>query len=172
MAVSCLLLLNIHLNFFPCPGVNDKHNVGHFVLTIPCSFTVVYPRCKLCFLYLNIRLSCERYRKNIVKNTVLSGYQVNLPYREPFLLTLLRLNSCYPSYTKLYIYRVCCSSILIVTYPVPVSCIPSVCYIQSLSHIQCRSDLCGSLAATSILVYKYVVDKPRGCMVVMQMQRL
>jgi len=30
---------------------------------------------------LNIRLSCERYRKNIVKNTVLSGYQVNLPYR-------------------------------------------------------------------------------------------
>jgi len=81
MAVSCFLLLNIHLNFFPCPGVNDKHNVGHFVLTIPCSFTVVYPRCKLCFLYLNIRLSCERYRKNIVKNTVLSGYQVNLPYR-------------------------------------------------------------------------------------------
>jgi len=81
MAVSCFLLLNIHLNFFPCPGVNDKHNVGHFVLTIPCSFTVVYPRCKLCFLYLIIRLSCERYRKNIVKNTVLSGYQVNLPYR-------------------------------------------------------------------------------------------
>ena len=34
---------------FQCPGVNDKLNVGHYVLSIPCSLTVVCPRCKLCF---------------------------------------------------------------------------------------------------------------------------
>ena len=108
MAVSCFLLLNIHLNFFPCPGVNDKHNVGHFVLTIPCSFTVVYPRCKLCFLYLNIRLSCERYRKNMVRawTKILwwMGIRSTFLMGEPFLLTLLWLNSLSPGYIKLYVY--------------------------------------------------------------------
>jgi len=38
---------------------------------------------QIMFFYLNLRLSCERYRKNMVsmnKNTVMNGYQVNLPY--------------------------------------------------------------------------------------------
>ena len=77
---------------------------------------------------LNIRLSCERYRKNngqrMNKNTVMNGYQVNLTYGG--------------------------------TLPYAVS--------KTYHLYQCRYNLC--------LVYKHVVDKPRGCMFVMPMQRL
>jgi hypothetical protein len=107
MAVSCFLLLNINLNSFQCPGVNDKLNVGHYVLTISCSFIVVNPRCKLCFFYLNLRLSCGRYMKNMVRARTkilwCMGTRSTFLMGEPFLLTLLWLNSVSPHYTKLYI---------------------------------------------------------------------
>ena len=83
---------------------------------------------QIMFFYLNLRLSCERYRKNnghrMNKNTVMNGYQVNLPYGG--------------------------------TLPYAVS--------KTYHLYQCRYNLC--------LVYKHVVDKPRGCMFVMPMQRL
>jgi len=51
----------------------------------------------------------------------------------------------------------------------PFSSIPSVRYVHyavsKTYHLyQCRSDLCASLAVTTILVYKPMVDKPLWCM--------
>ena len=57
---------------------------------------------------LNIRLSCERYRKNMVRawTKILwwMGIRSTFLMGEPFLLTLLWLNSLSPGYIKLYVY--------------------------------------------------------------------
>lgn len=83
-------------------------------------------------------------------------------------LALLFDSTVVPPVTQSYVYRGSCSSLLLVTYPLALSSIPSVRYVHyavsKTYHLyQCRSDLCASLAVTTILVYKPTVDKPLWC---------
>lgn len=122
---------------------------------------------------LNIRLSCERYRKNMVRawTKILwwMGIRSTFLMGEPFLLTLLWLNSLSRLHKAICIYTGA------VVHPfwswhfhhsVFYSFVCYVHYAVSKTYhlYQCRYNLC--------LVYKHVVDKPRGCMFVMPMQRL
>ena len=63
---------------------------------------------QIMFFYLNLRLSCERYRKNMVRawTKILwwMGIRSTFLMGEPFLLTLLWLNSLSPGCIKLYVY--------------------------------------------------------------------
>jgi len=117
---------------------------------------------QIMFFYLNLRLSCERYRKNMVRawTKILwwMGIRSTFLMGEPFLLTLLWLNSLSRLHKAICIYTGA------VVHPfwswhfhhsVFYSFVCYVHYAVSKTYhlYQCRYNLC--------LVYKHVVDKPR-----------
>lgn len=104
---------------------------------------LVFPMCKLCSFYLCLRVSCEQppyshtckkkrgaEHKTTNKNTVVHGYQLNLPYwgTLPSHSSFWLKQSFSPIIESYYVYRGSYSFVLLVTYP-------SVCVLFLLCYI-------------------------------------
>lgn len=159
---------------FPCPGVNDRLNIGHYVLATPCSF---FFHCGVSkganyVFFISIldwavsdlytgKTWCRARTKILWFMDIGSIFLIG----EPFSLWFFTQQS-FSRLHKAMCRGVVVHPLLLVTYHLALSVIPSVCYV----HL-CATALFASLVVT-ILVYKYMLHKPRDCMVVMKLQRL